>query len=118
MRIQRTLWVSAVLLVAAGLVAGWAFSNPPSPKDQRFLVMAPHTKEECLKTLDETQAFSKELLAKIDWGCMAGDHTAYVVLTAKDEDAVKKMLPADWTKARIVKVNKFTPEEIVSFHKK
>ena len=47
-----------------------------------------------------------------------GDHTTYVVLEAKDEPTLKKMIPSSWSKAKIVKLNKFSAEQIASFHKK
>jgi hypothetical protein len=87
-------------------------------KDARFFVMASHTPEECLKTLDEVSAKSSKLLGKFDWGCMAGDHTGYATFEAKDEAAVKAMLPAGMKDAKIVKLNKFTPEQIKMFHEK
>ncbi len=87
-------------------------------KDARFFVMARHTPEECLKTLDEVSAKSSKLLATFDWGCMAGDHTGYATFEAKDEAAVKAMLPAGMKDVKIVKLNKFTPEQIKMFHEK
>jgi hypothetical protein len=88
-----------------------------SPK-ARFLVIAPHTKEECLKSLDEVKAMGNKALDKCDWGCMAGDHTCYVILEAKDEADARKMLPGDWTNATFHPLNKFTAAQIESFHKK
>lgn len=84
----------------------------------RFIVVAPHTKEQCLKALDDVKAMGNKLLEKCDWGCMAGDHTCYVVLEGKDEAAVRKMLPGDWSNATVQKLNKFTAAQIASFHKK
>jgi hypothetical protein len=47
---------------------------------------------------------------------MVGDHTACVMLEAKDDMALRKMLPKSWTNATIKKLNKFTPEQISAFH--
>jgi len=84
----------------------------------RYMVMASHTKEECLNALDEVKEMGGKLLAQTDWGCMAGDHTGYLVMEAHDEAALKKMLPASWSGAKLVKLNKFTSAQIESFHKK
>ncbi len=92
-------------------------SNPPAEKS-RFLILASHTPEECVKTLDDVSKLSTKLLAKFDWGCMAGDHTGYAIVEARDEAAVKAMLPMSMQNARIVKLNKFTAAEIKSFHEK
>lgn len=108
-------FAGVVLITAVMLLAG---SQSAFSSDSRFLVSAPHTKEECVKTLDEANAMGSKFLGKCEWGCMAGDHTAYLMIDAKDEAALKAMLPASWTKAKIVKLNTFTPEQIKSFHKK
>lgn len=91
-----------------------AFAYPKA----RFLVIAPHTKEECLKALDDVKAMGQKVLDKCDWGCMAGDHTCYVILEAKDEADARKMLPGNWTGAAFHPLNKFTAAQIESFHKK
>jgi hypothetical protein len=91
-----------------------AFASPKA----RFLVIAPHTKEECMKALDDVKAMGQKVLDKCDWGCMAGDHTCYVILEAKDEADARKMLPGNWTSAAFHPLNKFTAAQIESFHKK
>jgi hypothetical protein len=114
MKHHRVFLFAVVPLVALFLLpSGQSWASPKA----RFLVIAPHTKEECLKTLDEVKAMPK-MLEKCDWGCMSGDHTCYVVLEGKDEADVKKMLPANWSTATIHPVTKFTAKEIESFHKK
>jgi hypothetical protein len=112
-RIQftRPLLFATLFLVAFAVTSGMA-------KNTRFFVMARHTPEECLKTLDDVSAKSSKLLATFDWGCMAGDHTGYAILEAKDEAGVKAMLPADMKDVKIVKLNKFTEQQIKAFHEK
>ena len=93
------------------------------PKDKtaktHFLVELKHTPEECLADLDRMSADAPKFLDRIEWGCMAGDHTGYAIIAAESEEAVRNMLPAaDRDKARIVAVNKFTIDQIRSFHKK
>lgn len=83
----------------------------------RYLVESPHTKEECLRALDEILAEGPSTLNKFDWGCPAGDHTGYAIVDAENESFVKKMIPSFLqNKARIVEVSKFTPDQIKSFH--
>jgi hypothetical protein len=89
-----------------------------SAKDSRFMVIASHTPEDCLKTLDEANAKGKKFLGQFEWGCMVGDHTGYAMVEAKDEASVKSMLPASMQSAKIVKINKFTADQIKSFHEK
>jgi len=107
--------ITILLLVAA------LFLVAPVPSahaaDSRFLVVAPHKAEDCLKALDEAKDKGPTFLAKFNWGCMAGDHTGYAVVDAKDEASVRKMLPASMASTvKITKVTPFTAEQIKSFH--
>jgi hypothetical protein len=87
-------------------------------KNSRFMVIAPHTAEECLQALDEVNS-KPGLLAKFDWGCKHGDHTGYAMLEGENEEAVRNMLPALGQKnAKIIQVDKFTAQEIEAAHKK
>jgi len=84
---------------------------------ERYIVESPHTKDECLRALDEVLAEGPAVLNKFDWGCKTGDHTGYAVVDAENETTVRNMIPSFLrTKARVVKVGKFTPEQIRSFH--
>lgn len=83
----------------------------------KYLIESPHTEEECLQALDETLAKGSDLLAKFDWGCMASEHTGWAVVEAGSESAARNMLPAFVrSKARVVKVTKFTAEQIKKAH--
>lgn len=83
----------------------------------RYLIESPHTTEECLRALDELLAVGPGVLAKYDFGCMSGDHTGYVIIEAGSEPEARNTVPSFLRgKARIVKVDKFSPEQIKSFH--
>jgi hypothetical protein len=85
----------------------------------RYFVASPHTQQECLRALDEILAKGPELLAKYEWGCMAGDHTGYAIVESRSEAEAKGTIPAFLGgKARVIKLNKFTPEQIRDFHRK
>jgi hypothetical protein len=116
MRSRGAHWVIGGALLAGILFASSTFSSPKPTS--RFLVTEKHTKEECLNALDEVSKVGKKFLDQCDFGCMAGDHSAYVILEGKDEAEIQKMLPASWATAKIVRLNKFTPEQIAAFHKK
>jgi len=126
-RIQARGWLSFVtaivmlfsIVASAGADGKKSDDKKGKPTVARFLIITPHTAEECLKSLDDYVAQNPDLLKKLDWGCMVGDHTGYVVVEAADETAARNMLPADERKAaRIIQVNKFTVEQIQEFHKK
>ncbi|MBI5192527.1 MAG: hypothetical protein HZA08_03670 [Nitrospirae bacterium] len=83
----------------------------------RYIIESPHTKDECLKALDEILAEGPAILNKFDWGCAAGDHTGYAVVDAENESTVRSMVPNFLRyKTKIMQVSKFTPEQIKSFH--
>jgi hypothetical protein len=84
-----------------------------------YLIESPHTKEECLRALDEQLEKGPEVLKKLYFGCNAGDHTGYAIVDAKSEGDARKLVP-DFLigKARIVEIGQFTPEMIRSFHTK
>ena len=84
---------------------------------ERYVIESPHTKEECLKALDETMAEGASILNKFDWGCQVGDHTGYAVVDVDNELEARNMIPRFIrNKARVAKIGKFTPEQIRSLH--
>jgi hypothetical protein len=90
-----------------------------SAEKHDYLIVSPHTPEECLKTLDSYVGKDQKTLAKMDWGCMAGDHTGYLKVSAESEQAALAFLPeAQRASAKVVPLNKFTPDQIKSFHAK
>lgn len=84
-----------------------------------YLVVEPHTPEECLAVLSDISEKDRALLSKFDWGCAAGDHTGYVRLEAESDIAALDMLPEkERVKARAIRLAKFTPEQIKVLHEK
>ena len=116
MMFTRVASFAALLLFAAVLLT--AVAPAAAQSGEKFQIVSTHTPENCLKVLDEVSAKTPRLLGKFEWGCMAGDHTGYAVVEAKDEAAARAMLPAGMQDAKTVKLNKFTTEQIKSFHEK
>lgn len=86
---------------------------------ERYFIESKHTPEECLRALDEVLAKGSDILGKYEWGCMAGDHTGYVTVEARGETEAWENVPVFLRgKSRIVKLNRFTPDQIKAFHKK
>lgn len=116
-RVKLALCVVSLVAIAA-VVTATAASAAPSGKE-KFLIMSPHTKETCLKDLDAVMTETPQLLDRFEWGCMAGDHTGYLIVEAKNEEAAREMLPTALRKdARIIPLNKFTADQIRSYHQK
>src|SRR5437867_1704724 len=106
------------LSVAAMLFAANALAKEAGMKKMamsRYLVISPHTAEECMKTMDDVQ--SAGTLAKWDFGCKDGDHTGYMITMASNSDEALKMVPENLRdKARAIKVHRFTPAEPKAAH--
>ena len=84
-----------------------------------YLIKIPHTKEECLRALDEELAMGTDVLNKVYFGCKAGDHTGYAIVDVNSESDARRLVPSFLlSKASITEVGKFTPDMIRSLHKK
>jgi hypothetical protein len=110
-----------IILVAAAM--GFAFTgvlrSSPALGSERYLIETSHKPEDCVTALDTMVEQDKKLLTKIDWGCLSGDHTGYVIVEASSEQDARAKLPDTLrASAKVVKLNKFTPKEIASFHQK
>ena len=80
------------------------------------MVESTHTDEDCLHVLDLVVAHGH--ITHYDWGCESGVHTGWVIVEADSEDEALLSVPAMIrNKARAVKLTKFTPQIIQSFHK-
>lgn len=83
----------------------------------RYIIEADHTPEDCLKVLDAILHAGSHYLMRTDWGCEDGAHTAWVVVEAESQDEARLMVPpALRNRARLARLNKFTPEQIRRFH--
>lgn len=112
-------FVLAGALVTATASAGNMPQGSSAQGMQSFLISSPHTAEQCLAALDDLNAMAPGLLAKMEFGCMAGDHTGYAIVKAANADAARNMLPESLrASAKIQPLTKFTPEQIKAFHNK
>lgn len=85
----------------------------------RYFIETKHTPEECLRALDEVLAMGPTVLDRFEWGCMADDHTGYAMTEADKDYEAWDLVPEFLRhKARVIKLNRFTPDQIRSFHKK
>ncbi len=111
--------VVLLLVLGTRLNYGMHVSELKGSGDNTYLIKLPHTAESCLASLDKISKDNSKLLSKIEWGCMSGDHTGYLIVNSKDEKSALEMLPVSVRdQAKIEKVDKFTKEQIESFHKK
>lgn len=81
----------------------------------RYLVIVPHTDEECVRALKQIEAIG--MITHFDWGCKDNDHTGYVCLEAESKDEALLSVPTyARPHARVIRMVKFGPEEVRAWH--
>jgi len=81
----------------------------------RYLIEVPHEEEKvaCARVVDIFLKTGSHYLTHTDWGCMDGDHRAWLIVEVDTkEDARRILTPAFGSHARITGLNKFNMEQI------
>jgi len=81
----------------------------------RFLIEVPHDGDfaACAKVVQVFLSAGSHLLTQSDWGCMDGNHSAWIIVEMESkEDALHLIPPAFRAQAKIVALNKFTLEQL------
>jgi hypothetical protein len=83
---------------------------------ERYLIESNHTSADCHHVVE--QFIIHGHILNFDWGCLSGEHTAWAVIEAENESqALLSVPPSLRSKARAVRLNKFTPQTIEDYHK-
>ncbi len=81
----------------------------------RYLILSPHTKEDCMMALEHFAKFYGSYIHKFEWGCFDNDHNAYAIVEAEShESALMAVPPLFRNKARVTRLINITPELIQS----
>lgn len=89
----------------------------------KFLIQLAHDSDPwaCTRVIETFLQTGSHYLKQADWGCLDGEHTAWMLLDADNKEEARGIVPPPYrAAARIVQLNKFTPEEaarLVSLHK-
>jgi hypothetical protein len=81
----------------------------------KFLIEVPHEADPvaCRRAIHVFLNTGSHFLANADWGCTDGEHKAWIFVEVNTKEEAMRVLPADYrSQAKIVKLNKFTLEEI------
>jgi hypothetical protein len=82
-----------------------------------FVVESHHTARECIWALREVHREGWETLGQYHWGCKDGVHTGWAILEASTKFDVQASIPRILrSQTRIVRLNRFTLDEVVAFH--
>jgi hypothetical protein len=77
---------------------------------KRYIVISPHTAEECKMAVKEFRIFNAGFLTRFEWGCLDDDHTAYTIINAESHEEAKMSVPSLFReKAKIVELTYFDP---------
>lgn len=83
----------------------------------KYIIEDTHETEDCLRLLDAFLHAGAHYLTNAEWGCEDGDHTAWILVEAESDEEARNMVPpVIRNRARLVRLNRFTPEQIRAFH--
>ncbi len=81
----------------------------------RYLVSVPHGSDHsvCIKVVRTFLRTGSHYLTHADWGCLDGDHTAWMVVEGNSREEVAQIVPPPLrSDAKVVQLTKFSMEEI------
>ena len=81
----------------------------------RFLIEVEHPAEQlaCARVVQIFLATGSHFLTHADWGCVDGEHTAWIIVEVDSKEQARAILPPAFrSHAKIVALNKFTVEKI------
>ena len=76
----------------------------------KYIVISPHTAEDCKQAVREFRQHNAGFLTHFDWGCADNDHTAYAVFEAENHETAKMSVPPLFRdKSKAVRLVNFDP---------
>jgi len=81
----------------------------------QFLIEVPHPEETlaCARIVKVFLSTGSHFLARADWGCMDGVHSAWLVVEAANKEEARLVVPPQFrSQAKIVGLNKFNLEQV------
>jgi len=81
----------------------------------RFLIEVHHDKEvlACARVVKIFLMTGSHFLTHADWGCMDGEHVAWMIVEAESKDEARSILPPPFrAQAKIVGLNSFTMVQV------
>jgi hypothetical protein len=81
----------------------------------RFLIEVPHEAQakECLLAVKVLLSSGSHYLTNAEFGCLDGDHKAWIIIEADSKEDAQFIIPPVYrSRAKIVKLNKFSLAEI------
>lgn len=82
---------------------------------EKYLIEVPHDvdKASCERAIKVFLATGSHFLTNAEWGCLDGEHKAWMIVEVENKAAAMRIVPAAYKdKAKIVHLNKFTRNEM------
>lgn len=86
----------------------------------RFLIELAHSDEHvaCVRALEAIERSGSHFMTHADWGCRAGVHCGWLIAEVDSREQAMQLLPPEFRgEARVVELNRFTPDEIAAMAK-
>ena len=87
----------------------------------RYLIEVQHRPDvqECGRAVQVFLATGSHLLTYADWGCMDGQHCAWIIADVENKDEARRLIPPAFrSEARVIGLNKFSMQLLVSLMKR
>jgi len=81
----------------------------------KFLIEVTHEdkKAECARVVELFLKTGSHFLKQADWGCMDGEHKAWIIADVGSKEEARYILPPIFrSKAKIISLNKFALDDI------
>ncbi len=90
---------------------------------EKYLIEVPHgeDKASCRRAIQVFLDSGSHFVSNADWGCMDGEHKAWIVVEVESKKEATRILPSAFAHvAKITKLNKFTrkvlDESVMDYH--
>jgi len=87
----------------------------------RFLIEVPHpaTPAECARSADLLMRTGSHFLTHADWGCMDGEHKAWIIVELDSKEEARGIVPPAFrSQAKIVQLNAFTLAQLAELQRR
>lgn len=81
----------------------------------RYLVAVSHepTYSACVHAVEVFLRTGSHFLTHADWGCLDGDHTAWIILESDSHEHARNVVPPDFrANAKVTRLNGFSHERL------
>ncbi len=81
----------------------------------KYLIEVPHEgdRASCVRAVQVFLTSGSHFVTNAEWGCMDGDHKAWLIVETDTREAAMRILPAAYRQnAKITRINKFTRKDM------